>query len=61
MKVANGNAALTITDLNAKALVLFDATEATQAVSVTTTGATNFAATNGVAPSSWAKLLTLWC
>lgn len=49
VKVANGNAALTITDLNAKALVLFDATEATQAVSVTTVGGTAFVATNGVA------------
>ena len=49
VKVANGNAALTITDLNAKALVLFDATAATQAVSVTTAGGTAFNATNGVA------------
>lgn len=49
VKVANGNAGLTITDLNAKALVLFDAAEATQAVSVTTTGGTAFTATNGVA------------
>ena len=49
VKVANGNAGLTITDLNAKALVLFDATEATQAVSVTTAGGTAFTATNGVA------------
>ena len=49
INVANGNAALTITDLNAKALVLFDATAATQAVSVTTTTGTAYAATNGVA------------
>lgn len=49
VKVANGNAGLTIADLNAKALVLFDATEATQAVSVTTLGGTAFTATNGVA------------
>ena len=52
VKVANGNAALTITDLNAKALVLFDATEATQAVSVSVgvAGASDaYSATNGVA------------
>ena len=49
INVANGNAGLTITDLNAKALVLFDATAATQAVSVTTTTGTVYAATNGVA------------
>lgn len=47
INVANGNAGLTFTDLNAKALVLFDATAATQAVSVTTNDA--FTATNGVA------------
>jgi hypothetical protein len=47
VNVANGNAGLTFTDLNAKALVLFDATAATQAVSVTTNDA--FTATNGVA------------
>ena len=52
VKVANGNAGLTITDLNAKALVLFDATEATQAVSVSVgvAGASDaYSATNGVA------------
>jgi methionine-rich copper-binding protein CopC len=47
INVANGNAGLTFADLNAKALVLFDATAATQAVSVTTNDA--FTATNGVA------------
>lgn len=47
INVANGNAGLTFTDLNAKALVLFDATAATKAVSVTTNDA--FTATNGVA------------
>lgn len=49
INVANGNAGLTITDLNAKALVLFDASAATQAVSVTTTTGTAYSATNGVA------------
>ncbi|MCW5721258.1 MAG: DUF4214 domain-containing protein [Devosia sp.] len=47
VKVGNGSAGLTITNLNAKSLVLFDATEATKAVSVTTNDA--FTATNGVA------------
>ncbi|RNE92747.1 hypothetical protein [Marichromatium sp. AB32] len=49
INVANGNAGLTITDLNAQSLVLFDASEATQSVSATTAGGTAFTATNGVA------------
>lgn len=47
VNVKDGSAALTLTNLDAKALVLFDATTASKAVSVTTNDA--FAATNGVA------------
>jgi len=48
INVTNGNAGVTFTNLDAKALVLFDASAATQAVSVTT-GADVFSATNGIA------------